>query len=119
MTNLDYTRVFIGCDALFYKVPDVIFLDLCAVIQDDDGHDFFAQVGMGQPDDGCFHNFWNLVDNFLNFPRIDIVASADDEIFFSVDNVNVTVLIHAGDIAGVEPTALQGLFRISAECPYS
>src|SRR5579863_2456338 len=47
-------------------------------------------------------------DDFFKLERGNIFATTDDDVFFSVHDEEVAVLVHGGHIAGVEPAAAQG-----------
>lgn len=46
-----------------------------------------------------FPNFGVRVEDFIDFTRIDVITTDDDQILFTVDNVEITFFIHVGDIA--------------------
>src|SRR5512137_858442 len=51
----------------------------------------------------------------FNFNGVNILPTADDRVFFSVDNVNKTFLVHAAEVSGVQPTVsyrLGSQFRV-------
>src|SRR6266478_172643 len=45
------------------------------------------------------------VNDFLHFRRIDIKAADDDHVFLALHDVGRTLLIHTGDVTGIEPGA--------------
>ncbi len=51
---------------------------------------------------GILHTFV-LAEDRLHFRGINILAAADDHVLEAADNVEISFLIHAGHVAGVEP----------------
>src|ERR1700691_5763723 len=51
-----------------------------------------------------------LVDRLLDVAARDILTAAFDHVLLAVDDTDVTVGIDGGEIAGVEPIALEGRF---------
>src|SRR5579871_3438344 len=46
---------------------------------------------------------------FFQFERRDILASTHDDVLGPIDNEKIAIFIHRGHVAGVKPTAAQGL----------
>src|SRR5512141_511299 len=49
------------------------------------------------------------VEHFLDLPAVDVLTAADDHVLHAVDDVEEALLVAPGHVAGVEPTALEGL----------
>ena len=49
------------------------------------------------------HHFWMCGNHFLHFTRPDLITTGFDEFLLAVNNVEVAVLVHAGNIACEEP----------------
>ena len=62
-----------------------------------------AAEGIGLADDGTFSDAFDFVDAVFDFAGIDVFAVHDDEVFQAVDDVDVAVFVHVGEVAGVEP----------------
>src|SRR3954468_18670893 len=45
------------------------------------------------------------VENFFDFARDDVVTAGDDEVFLAVNNIDIAIVIHLDDVAGVYPAA--------------
>src|SRR5215510_10341630 len=60
------------------------------------------------------------VQHTLNFRRINIETADDDHVLLALDDVEVTVFIHASDVTGIEPGAsvavlsqcIRGFYRV-------
>ena len=73
------------------------------------GH--LALVLVGHAGDRDFGDGRMAVDRLLHHARIDVVAGADDEVLDAVDEEQEAVFVEIADVAGVDPTALEGLGR--------
>ena len=62
-----------------------------------------AAEGIGLADDGAFSDAFDFVDAVFDFAGVDVFAVHDDEVFQAVDDVDVAVFVHVGEVAGVEP----------------
>jgi hypothetical protein len=58
-----------------------------------------------------------LLEAFFNLPRVDIITTADDHVFFPVDHIKRAFLIHMGNISGVMPPIAQSLARLLRPIP--
>jgi hypothetical protein len=47
--------------------------------------------------------------DLLDLARVDVVAAADDQVLLAVDDEQVAVVVAVGEVAGVEPAALERL----------
>ena len=76
--------------------------------------DAVAPFFIGQAHDRCLDDALVREQHVLDLARIDVVAAADEHVVLAVENVDEAVLVHASDVAGMEPTvaeSLGGLFR--------
>ncbi|MNT16146.1 hypothetical protein D3C72_1512350 [compost metagenome] len=48
-------------------------------------------------------------ENVLDFGRVDVLAATDDHVLEPVDDEQITLLVHIGGVAGVQPTLTQGV----------
>ena len=59
------------------------------------------------------------VEEFLDLPRVHVLAAADDHVLDPADDIQVAVGVHDGEIAGVHPArrvdGLGGLLRLSSQ----
>ena len=62
-----------------------------------------AAEGIGLADDGAFSDAFDFVDAVFDFAGVDVFAVHDDEVFQAVDDVDVAVFVHVGEVAGMEP----------------
>ncbi|ESX22226.1 hypothetical protein X766_01885 [Mesorhizobium sp. LSJC255A00] len=80
-----------------------------------DSGDAFAEIGMGNSDDGTFQDAGNGVDLALDLLGIDVVAAGDNEILAAADDVDVAVRVDDAEVAGDEEAVLAklrlGFFR--------
>ena len=62
-----------------------------------------AAEGIRLADDGAFSDAFDFVDAVFDFAGVDVFAVHDDEVFQAVDDVDVAVFVHVGEVAGMEP----------------
>ena len=77
--------------------------------QRDVEHGLFAVDCAGPSDDGRLGDSGQPVDDALDLLGVDVLASADDHVLGSVDEHQVSVLVEAADVAGVQPAVDEGL----------
>lgn len=75
-----------------------------ARFEEDGGGDFLAQPVVGNAEDAAFGNGRMAIDRGLHLGAIDILAAAQHHVFLAVDDVDETVFVDAGDVAGVQPS---------------
>src|SRR4029434_5846246 len=80
-----------------------------AGLEDHGGPDLLPVRRVGDGDHGRLGHRRVLVQHFLDLPRVDVVAAPDDQVLFAVDDVEVAVLVLAGQVAGPEPAVGDGL----------
>ena len=99
------------------KFDDLFRGGLFLFLQNYESLDRFPPVRVRYPYDTGLLNFRMLIKNFLDLPGIDIIPAADDHIFFPVDNVEIALLIHAGDVPGIKPPIAQSLLGLFQPIP--
>ena len=78
---------------------------------DDQRLDRLAPLLVGHAHDGHFEHGRMHAEDFLNLTRVDIRATADDQVLFAVRNVKVAVLVQEAHVTRVVPAVAQGLRR--------
>ncbi len=73
----------------------------------DEGHDGFAPVGVGDPDHGDLSDTVDVDDLGLDLGGVDVHASGDDHVVLAVEQVQEAVGVEPADVAGSEPPAGQ------------
>ena len=58
-----------------------------------------------------------LVEHLFDVSRVDVKAAGDDHILLAVHDAKVAVLVHAGDIARVQPAILEDVGRLLRHVP--
>ena len=67
---------------------------------------------MGYADGAGLLDLRMEVEDLIDVPRIDVEAAGDDHVLLPVDDVEVTVLVHRGDIARVAPAVAERFGRL-------
>ena len=108
-------RDLVAGDIFHHVFADLVFVEGVAFFHDDVGPDDLAAEGIGLADDGTFSDAFDFVDAVFDFAGVDVFAVHDDEVFQAVDDVDVAVFVHVGEVAGVEPAVFGedflGFFR--------
>ena len=104
-------RGFHAAEARLAMRNDEIFGDCTAVAQDHDGLYCFAPFVVGNANHCTFADFGKLHDCGFDFRAVDIEATADDHVFFSIDDIEEAELVSIADVAGVVPTEGTNLIR--------
>src|SRR5690606_16031757 len=107
--ELHQLRDFVGGQVLPAVGDDLVRRRVRAFLQHDVGLYGFATVRIGHADHRGFLDRRVGVDDLLDLPRVDVEAAGDDHVLLPVDDVEVSILIHAGDVAGPQPPVPQGL----------
>src|SRR5437762_2050689 len=79
--------------------------------------DTFAPQWVGNTDHCDFVDRRVLEQDLLDLPWVDIIASANDHIFLTVEQVEVALCIHHTDIARMQPSPSQRLSRFVRSIP--
>ena len=66
---------------------------------------------MGDAGDGGLLDLRVLHEHRLDVAGVDVVAAPDDHVLLATDDIQVAVLVEAGEVAGVEPTVAPRLGR--------
>src|SRR5215212_1369383 len=77
----------------------------------------FSPVFVGCADGHYLDDLGVLVEHLFDLPRIDLEAARVDDLFLAVNDVEVAVVVHPGDVAGVEPAISQGLRGLLGHVP--
>src|SRR5215210_2852925 len=107
----DRARVLVGRDLLLDVRPQLVHVDVLAVLEGDGGRDLLAELVVWHADHRHLGHRGVLVEHLLDLARVDVVAAADDQVLLAVDDEEVAVLVHAGHVAGVEPAAAHAVLR--------
>ena len=81
------------------------------------GLDGFAPRGVGNAHGHGVQHFGVLVQHFVYFAGVDVVAADEHHVFFAVHNVEIAVFVHIGDVAGIQPAVAQGAGRVVGVVP--
>src|SRR5690606_15069419 len=84
---------------------------------DDPGLHRLATTGVRHAGDGHFENRRVLGQHLFYLARVDVEATGDDHILLAIFDVEVAVLVHPGDVAGVEPAIAQAVGRFRGHLP--
>jgi MMPL family len=76
---------------------------LGAVVELDDGHDLLAVSFVGDTDHLDVDDVGVDVEELLDLSRVHVLAAADDHVLDPPHDVEVAVVVHRGQIAGVHP----------------
>src|SRR4030042_934454 len=82
-----------------------MFTRLC----DDESLYFFTVYMVRDTHDSCFCDCWVPQKNLLNFHRRDVLSASDNDILLAAGDVEVAVLVHISQVAGIKPTGFDGL----------
>ena len=67
---------------------------------------------MGNADRAGLLDFGMEVEDLVDVPWVDVEAAGDDHVLFPVDDVEIPILIHRGDVARVAPAVAERLGRL-------
>ena len=73
--------------------------------QHHDGPDLLAEDRVGHADDGAVGHGRVLEEGGLHLDAVDVLAAPDDHVLGPVDDVDEALLVDAGHVAGVQPSA--------------
>jgi len=86
-------------------VDEVLLPERASRPQHHDRMDGLSPEAVGDPDDGRLLHVGVPEQRFLHLPRVDVVATTDDQILLPVEEVEVAVLGEPTGVPGVEPSA--------------
>src|SRR5712691_2305993 len=115
--KLDRSRLLIASQVLPAESMHFLLCYHHVSTQGNDRLDTFAPNWVGNADYRDFIDRRVREQDLLYFPWIDIIAAANDHIFLTVEQVEVALLIHHTDIAGMQPSSSQGVSRFSRPVP--
>ena len=96
------------------KRLDLVRIDLCTGLQRDHGARFLAKRRVRNGHERRVHDRVVSIKDVLHFGRIDVLATADDDVLGAVDNVTEALIVETREIACPQPTVDErgrGLFR--------
>ena len=88
---------------LFAEVANLFDGSALAFLEHDKGLDRFAPFGVRHAHDGCFHHLGVHKEDLFNLAWHDVVAAGDDQVLLAIHDEEVTIGVHRGDVARVEP----------------
>src|SRR5262245_20578819 len=74
------------------------------LLDDDEGLHCFALILVGDADHCSLFYRRMSVKYVFDFVRIDVEAADQNQVLLALNDVEVSILIHAGDVAGVQPS---------------
>ena len=77
------------------------------MLEYDKGLDLFAPSGVWDSDGAGFKNAGVFIQCFVDIAGVNIETTGYDHVFFSVHNIEIPILIHGGDIAGIQPAVTE------------
>ena len=98
-------------DLVFAENLNVVFGDFRSVGADDERSGLLAVFLRGAADNSDIANAGHRTEEVLDLLGRNILAAADDKVFKTARDEIVTFLVHAPDIAGVEPAVGVDTFR--------
>src|SRR5271169_103276 len=99
------------------ELPNFFLSGHHAVAQPDAGANGLAIPRVRHADHGDVEYRWMTIQEFLNFPRRNVLAAADDHVLHATNNVAVTLLVDEGQIAGVHPATFVDRFARALGIP--
>jgi hypothetical protein len=85
------------------EFADLFLRDAHAAPQPDARADGLAVLGVGNTDDGDVEHRRMAIKIFFDFPRINVLAAADDHILQAADDIAIALRVEHREIAGVHP----------------
>lgn len=87
-------RYFVSGQAFFTKCDDILFRDALAAIFHDKSFRFFTVKRVRNTDHSRFKDSRDLLDNFFNLIRIDVIASVNNDILVASRDENKAIFIY-------------------------
>src|SRR5450830_887901 len=69
------------------------------------------------PRNNNIFNFGVFINNFLNITRVDIEAACNNDVLLAVDDIEITIFVYSGNIAGMQPAVAQSFGRLCGIIP--
>ena len=85
--------------------------------QHDEGLRRLAAIGIGHADDRRLEHGRVFVERFLEDPRIDVVAAAEDDVLDAVDQEQVAVLVQVADVPGAQGAVAEDGLGVGRAAP--
>ena len=82
-----------------------------AFLEFHDGHGDFAEARFRHADDGHVLDGVVGAHEVLDLHGVDVLAAGDDHVLLAVHEVDETVFVHTGHVAGVEPSVADAVVR--------
>ena len=82
---------------------EFLFCQSFAGLDDDPSFDRFSAVRVRDAAYAHLQNFGMRGDGFFHFARPDLESTRLDELLLAVNDVEIAVFVHAGDITGEQP----------------
>ena len=98
-------------EALARELLDRLDVGLAPAGGGDERHGHLAPALVRRGDDGDLGDRVVRGDRLLDLDRGDVLAARDDHVLEAVAQLDVAVLVHDAEVAGVEPAALERLAR--------
>ncbi len=105
-------------DLALTEVAHLLGAQVFAVFGLDPCHDLLAVLHVGNADDLDITNLRMAVEELLDLTGIDVLPSPDDHVLDSPDNLDVALVVHLCEVAGVHPAiGVDGLGRAVGVVP--
>src|SRR5581483_9656418 len=104
--EFDVARDLVVGDLALAELPDLLGRGALARPELDPGADLLAVPGIGHADHLHVLHLGMAVEEFLDLSRIDVLAAPDDHVLQAADDVDVALVIHGGEVAGMHPAAV-------------
>ena len=116
--ELDVARDLVVGDLALAEGADLLVGRGLAGMQLDPGADRLAEARVGHANHLHVQHLRMPVEELLDLARIDVLAAADDHVLEAADDVDVALLVHRREVAGVHPAGLvDGLLRLGLVVP--
>src|SRR5260221_8361977 len=77
----------------------------------DEGFDFFAHPFGWDADDCRFDHCRMAVENLFNVTRVDVESTANNQVFFTFNDIQITIFVEPSHISSIQPAIAQGRLR--------
>src|SRR6185369_3569392 len=101
--EFDVFRDFVVGNPVFAEVADFVFAHRHPFFEDDGGHYLFAVFAVRYAVNLDIGDFGVGVEEFFYFARVDVLSATDDHVLDAPGDLAVAVLVHDGEVAGVQP----------------
>src|SRR5262245_24344001 len=111
--------VLVRCDLALDVIDKLLRIDGGVWFERHHGGHLLAELRVREADDGGLCNSRMLVQDLFDLPRIDVVATANDQVLLPVDDCEVAVLVDPAYVPGAEPPIGDGRGRLCRPAPIS